>query len=253
MTADFESRDGIAIVTLDNPPVNGLGYELRRAFAAQIEAAGMDAAIRAIVVIGAGRAFSGGADIREFGSPKAIAEPNLLSLIRQLEACPKPVVAAVHGTVMGGGLELALGCHARIVIDDPKLKLGQPEVKLGLIPGGGGTQRLPRLVGIGRANLLNLSGDFIDAGTAYEWGLVERVVPGDELLGAATAIAAAFAARSPHAVAVIRELARTTRDLSLEEGLRREADAFRRCLMSEDGREGVAAFVEKREPEFAGR
>jgi enoyl-CoA hydratase len=122
----------------------------------------------------------------------------------------------------------------------------------GLIPGGGGTQRLPRLVGPGRALLLNLGGEFIDAATAYGWGLVERVVPRGELLDAATSIAATFAARSPHAVAVIRELARTTRDLSLEEGLRREAEAFRRCLASEDGQEGVAAFLEKREPVFRG-
>ena len=142
-------------------------------------------------------------------------------------------------------------CDVRICADDAQL--GQPEIKLGLIPGGGGTQRLPRLVGAGRANLLNLSGDFIDAGTAYDWGLVERVVPREELLGTATSVAAGFAARSPHAVAVIRELARTTRDLSLEEGLRREAEGFRRCLLSQDGREGVAAFVEKREPQFTGR
>jgi enoyl-CoA hydratase len=160
-------------------------------------------------------------------------------------------VAAIKGFCLGGGLELAMCCDVRICADDARL--GQPEIKLGLIPGGGGTQRLPRLVGLGRANLLNLGGEFIDAATAYTWGLVEQVVPRDELLSAATAVAAAFAARSPHAVAVIRELARTTRDLSLEEGLRREADAFRRCLMSEDGQEGVAAFVEKRDPNFAGR
>ena len=112
---------------------------------------------------------------------------------------------------------------------------------------------MPRLIGAGRANLLNLGGEFIDAATAYTWGLVEQVVPRDELIAAATGVAAGFAARSPHAVAVIRELARTTRDLSLEEGLRREADGFRRCLLSEDGQEGVAAFVEKREPQFTGR
>jgi enoyl-CoA hydratase len=141
-------------------------------------------------------------------------------------------------------------CDVRICADNAQL--GQPEIKLGLIPGGGGTQRLPRLVGAGRANLLNLSGDFIDAETAYAWGLVEKVVPADELISAATVVAASFAAVSPHAVAVIRELARTTRDLSLEEGLRREADAFRRCLLSEDGQEGVAAFVEKRPPQFTG-
>ena len=125
--------------------------------------------------------------------------------------------------------------------------------ELGLIPGGVGTQRLPRLVGIGRAQYLNMTGDFIDAATAADWGLVEKVVPREELRGTALGIAQTIAARSPVSVAVLRELARTTRDLPLEEGLRREADGFRRCLESEDGSEGVAAFLEKREPTFVGR
>jgi enoyl-CoA hydratase len=131
--------------------------------------------------------------------------------------------------------------------------LGQPEISLGLIPGGGGTQRLPRLVGHGRAMFLNLTGNFVDAPTAYAWGLVEQVVPRAELEAAALAVAERIATRSPHAVAVLRELARTTRDLPLEEGLRREAEGFVRCLRSEDGAEGVAAFIEKREPKFVGR
>jgi enoyl-CoA hydratase len=142
-------------------------------------------------------------------------------------------------------------CDIRVASEDAQL--GQPEIKLGLIPGGGGTQRLPRLVGLGRAMLLNLTGDFVDARTAYDWGLVERVVPREELLETATGIARTIAERSPHAVAVLRELARTCRDLPLEEGLRREADGFRRCLASEDGLEGVTAFLEKREPQFTGR
>jgi enoyl-CoA hydratase len=142
-------------------------------------------------------------------------------------------------------------CDLRVASDDAQL--GQPEIKLGLIPGGGGTQRLPRLVGLGRALLLNLTGDFIDARTAYEWGLVEKVVPREELVDTTVGIAGTIAARSPVSVAVLRELSRTTRDLPLEEGLRREAEGFRRCLESEDGAEGVAAFLEKREPRFTGR
>ena len=147
-----------------------------------------------------------------------------------MDAAHTPFVAAINGYCLGGGLELAMCCDVRICADDAQL--GQPEIKLGLIPGGGGTQRLPRLVGVGRANLLNLSGEFIDAETAYAWGLVEKVVPRrradrrghrgrGELRGASR--------RTPSPV--IRELARTTRDLSLEEGLRREADGFRRCLL----------------------
>jgi enoyl-CoA hydratase/carnithine racemase len=168
-----------------------------------------------------------------------------------MDAARTPFVAAIQGYCLGGGLELAMCCDVRVCADDARL--GQPEIKLGLIPGGGGTQRLPRLVGLGRAQLMNLTGDFVDAATAERWGLVERVVPRDGLLDAALDVANAIAARSPHAVAVLRELARTTRDLPLEEGLRREAEGFRRCLASEDGLEGVTAFIEKREPVFRGR
>ena len=113
MSASYEVRGQVAVITLNNPPVNGLGYATRVAFAQGIEQATADPAVKALVITGAGRAFSGGADIKEFGSPKSGAEPNLLSLIRMLEACPKPVVAALHSVVMGGGLELALGCHYR--------------------------------------------------------------------------------------------------------------------------------------------
>jgi enoyl-CoA hydratase/carnithine racemase len=168
-----------------------------------------------------------------------------------MDAASTPFVAAIHGYCLGGGLELAMCCDIRICADDATL--GQPEIQLGLIPGGGGTQRLPRLVGHGRAMFLNLTGNFVDAETAYAWGLVERVVPTAELEDEALAIAGRIASQSPHAVAVLRELARTTRDLPLEEGLRREAEGFVRCLRSEDGAEGVAAFIEKRPPEFTGR
>lgn len=143
-----------------------------------------------------------------------------------------------------------MSCDVRVCADDAQL--GQPEVKLGLIPGGGGTQRLPRLVGPRRAALMNLGGEFVDAPTAYAWELVEKVVPRAQLDEAALAIARSCAARSPHSIAVMRELARPTRDLSLEEGLRREADGFRRCIASDDGLEGITTFIEKREPSFTG-
>ena len=142
-------------------------------------------------------------------------------------------------------------CDVRVAAENAQL--GQPEVKLGLIPGGGGTQRLPRLVGHGRALLLNMSGEFVDAATAERWGLVERVVPVDALLETAKGIAQGFAVQSPVAIGILRELARETRDLPLAEGLRREALGFRRCLASEDGLEGVTAFIEKRAPNFTGK
>ena len=178
--------------------------------------------MRAIVLKGAGeRAFVAGADISEFPSLREAPRENggsargIQKLGARMDAAHTPFVAAIHGFCLGGGLELAMCCDIRVASDDAQL--GQPEIKLGLIPGGGGTQRLPRLVGLGRALLLNLTGDFIDARTAYEWGLVEKVVPREELLETALGIARTIAARSPVSVAVLRELARTTRDLPLEE------------------------------------
>ena len=157
MGAPYETRGEVAVITLDNPPVNGLGYDTRVEFAAGVNRAMADAAIKAVVITGAGRAYSGGADIKEFGSPKATAEPNLLSLIKLLEDCPKPVVAAINGVCMGGGLELSLGCHYRLAA--PGVDVALPEVKIGLIPGAGGTQRLPRVLGVETALNMIVSGE----------------------------------------------------------------------------------------------
>ena len=255
-----EQDGAVAIVTIDHPPVNALSAPLLEELEDEIDRLDGDESVRAIVLRGAGeRAFVAGADISEFPSLREAASEaqergsarGIQKLGARMDAARKPFVAAIHGFCLGGGLELAMCCDIRVASEDAQL--GQPEIKLGLIPGGGGTQRLPRLVGLGRALLLNLTGDFIDARTAYEWGLVERVVPRAELHEAALGIARTIAARSPVSVAILRELARTTRDLPLEEGLRREADGFRRCLESEDGAEGVTAFLEKREPQFTGR
>jgi enoyl-CoA hydratase len=253
-----ERRDGVALVTIDNPPMNALSAALLDELEAEIDALDADDAVRAIVLRGAGeRAFVAGADIKEFPSLRATAAEGggsargIQKLGHRMDASHTPFVAAIRGFCLGGGLELAMCCDMRVCADDARL--GQPEIKLGLIPGGGGTQRLPRLVGAGRAMLLNLTGEFVDAETAYGWGLVEKVVPVTEVETAALEIAGQIAAQSPHAVGVLRELARTTRDLPLEEGLRREADGFVRCLRSEDGAEGVAAFIEKRAPTFTGR
>jgi len=255
-----EQEDSVAVVTIDNPPMNALSAPLLEELEAEIDRLDADDGVCAIVLVGAGeRAFVAGADIKEFPSlRKAAADANergsargIQKLGHRMDAARTPFIAAIHGFCLGGGLELAMCCDIRVVSDDAQL--GQPEIKLGLIPGGGGTQRLPRLVGIGRAQHLNMTGEFIDAETAYAWGLVEKVVPREELHETALGIARTIAARSPVSIAVLRELARTTRDLSLEEGLRREADGFRRCLESEDGAEGVAAFIEKREPQFTGR
>ena len=157
MTAEYQVHGDVAVITLNNPPVNGLGLSTRQAIVDGLEKAENDAAVKAIVLTGAGKAFSGGADIREFGSPKAIQEPNLLSVILRVENTTKPVVAAVHSVCMGGGLELALGAHYRIAA--PGCNVALPEVKLGLIPGAGGTQRLPRVLGVEAALNMIVSGE----------------------------------------------------------------------------------------------
>ena len=161
MTAQYQVHGDVAVITLNNPPVNGLGLATRQAIAAAMGQANADAAVRAIVITGAGKAFSGGADIKEFGSPKALQEPNLHSVIGVLEKSDKPVVAAIHTVVMGGGLELALGCHYRIVA--PGTSVALPEVKLGLLPGAGGTQRLPRVLGVEAALNMIVSGEAIQS------------------------------------------------------------------------------------------
>nr|MCU0941921.1 enoyl-CoA hydratase-related protein [Hydrogenophaga sp.] len=157
MSADYQVHGDVAVITLNNPPVNGLGLATRQGITAGLDKAQADPAVKAIVLTGAGKAFSGGADIKEFGTPKALAEPNLLSVILAVEHCTKPVVAAIHSVCMGGGLELALGCHYRIAA--PGCNVALPEVKLGLIPGAGGTQRLPRVLGVEAALNMIVSGE----------------------------------------------------------------------------------------------
>ena len=157
MTADYTVHGDVAVITMNNPPVNGLGHATRVGLTDGLAKANGDASVKAIVIAGAGKAFSGGADIKEFGTPKALAEPNLLSVILAVENSPKPVVAALHSIVMGGGLELALGCHYRIAA--PGTSVALPEVKLGLIPGAGGTQRLPRVLGVETALNMIVSGE----------------------------------------------------------------------------------------------
>ena len=195
MSASYEVRDGVAVITLDNPPVNGLGFATRAETAAGIARAEADPAVRAVVLTGAGKAFSGGADIREFGSPKAAAEPNLGSLIRVVDGCTKPVVAAIHSVCMGGGLELALGCHYRVTA--PGASIALPEVKLGLLPGAGGTQRLPRVLGVETALNMIVTGEPVTSELlAKQPGqkLFDRVIEGD-LMTCALAFAAEVGAK----------------------------------------------------------
>jgi 3-hydroxyacyl-CoA dehydrogenase len=182
----YETRGEIAVIRMDSPPVNGLGLELRKGIAAGLAKAAADPQIKAVVLTGTDRAFSGGADIREFNSPKMLASPNLHEIIDTLDAGAKPVVAAIAGVALGGGLELALGCHYRIARGDAQIAL--PEVKLGLLPGGGGTQRLPRVVGVQTALDMIISGAMLPAAKLAQTKLFDAVVDGD-VLDAALAFA----------------------------------------------------------------
>lgn len=175
----------ILVVTIDNPPVNALGVDVRRGLAAAIDAAGVDAAVKAVLIVGSGKTFIGGADIREFGKPPMT--PFLPDVCNGIEACSKPVVAVIHGAALGGGLEIALAAHYRLAL--PAAKLGLPEVALGLLPGAGGTQRTPRLIGAAAALDLMLSGRHVGAAEAATLGLVDRVVDGADPLAAGLAYA----------------------------------------------------------------
>lgn len=188
----FQRQQDIAVITLDHPPVNSLSHALRSQIAHALAAAVADPAIRAIVLVGNDKAFSAGADVSEMGSPKQLAEPILPELLARLESCPKPVVAAIAGVALGGGLELALSCHGRVALDSAKV--GLPEISLGLIPGSGGTQRLPRLVGVATGLDMILSGQPRSASQLADSGLFDQVVAAD-LLAAACARASELAAQ----------------------------------------------------------
>jgi enoyl-CoA hydratase/3-hydroxyacyl-CoA dehydrogenase len=237
----------IKTVWLDNPPVNAVNAGIIETLWFQLEALADD--VRAVVLRGRGdRAFSAGADIGGFvgqgddsGRPAGIQPAADL-----IEQAPVPVVAAIHGYCLGGGLEIALACDFRIAHVDAQL--GFPEVNLGLLPGGGGTQRAPRLISPGRARWLTMTGERIDAQTAAQWGLVEFVV--DDLEAGIERYVAPLANQSPHAIRQIKQLFHDTRDARSDE---REVEAFAACLQSEDGQEGVAAFLEKREARWTGR
>jgi enoyl-CoA hydratase/carnithine racemase len=235
----------IRTVWLDNPPVNAISP----AVIAHVYDALADLGdTRVVVLRGRGeRAFSAGADIGGFQGGEAESDhpAGITPLAAFLEALPVPVVAAIHGYCLGGGLEIALGCDLRIAT--PDAQFGFPEVKLGLLPGGGGTQRAPRLIGAGRAAWLIMSGERIPAEQALQWGLIEGVY--DDLEHGIETIAGALAKQSPHALRQIKELLVETRE---QVDYERESGAFAACLGSEDGQEGVAAFLEKREPQWTG-
>lgn len=191
----YQLHGAVAVITLDNPPVNGLGHELRSGIVTGINQALTDAKVKAIVLIGAGRGFSGGADIREFNTPMAVAEPTLHTVISIVEDSPKPVIAAISGMCMGGGLELAMGCHYRVAT--PNAQIAQPEVKLGLLPGAGGTQRLPRAIGVEAALNMIVSGVTVSSEQFKGTKLFDEIIEGELLEGALTFADKVIAERLP--------------------------------------------------------
>lgn len=195
----YRHHADVAEIQLVNPPVNGLGCEVRHSLHTYLSEALENTQVRAIVLTGAGKMFCGGADIRQFNTPNATAQPMLRDINRLIEASDKPVIAAIHGNALGGGLELAMSCHYRIAATETRLAL--PEVKLGILPGGGGTQRLPRLVGLEMALDLIVSGEAIDARKAQACGLIDELVPGN-LLHAALSLARVAAHESPSSLRV---------------------------------------------------
>ena len=244
-------------LTINRPDkLNALNREVLAALEAGFAGALATPGVRVVVLTGAGeKAFVAGADIAEFvGLPaaalRAMGERGQ-RVFDAIAGSPKPVIAAVNGFALGGGCELAMAAHLRVAATTARF--GQPEVKLGLIPGYGGTQRLPRLVGRARALELLLTGRMIDAETALAWGLVNRVVPPAELRAAAGALADEILAVSPLAVTRCLEAVRGGMECALGEGLALEAALFGLCAPTEDMREGVAAFLEKRPPGFTGR
>jgi enoyl-CoA hydratase len=253
----FEVRDGVAFVTINRPDkLNALNDDLIRALT---DAAGRLAAsdeIRGAVLTGAGpKAFAAGADIEVLSKQGALdAKARSLrgqAMCRRFETAGKPVIAAINGYALGGGCELAMACTLRVASE--KARLGQPEVKLGIIPGYGGTQRLPRLVGKGRALDLILTARMVDAQEALAMGLVNRVVPADQLLPETERLLREILSMGPLAVRHALEALDHGFDLSLEEGLLLEANLFGLSAATEDMREGLRAFLDKREPKFGGR
>ena len=253
----YEKKGAIAYVTLNRPKVlNALNTptwtDLRTAF----EAARDDPAVRGVILTGAGeKAFIAGADISELAQTTAVeaekSSSNGQAVLNLVENLGKPVVAAINGFALGGGCETAMACTIRIAVETAKF--GQPEVKLGLLPGGGGTQRLPRLVGKGRAMQLILTGEMITAQEAYRIGLVNEIVPAADLISRAEAILKQIASNAPIAVQYALEATNKGMETSQSEGQLLEASYFGLCAATEDKKEGTAAFLEKRPPHFHGR
>lgn len=255
-TITVEHRGKVAILTINRPDkLNALNSAVHTDGVAALEELKKDENVRVLVITGSGeKSFIAGADISEFEGQTPVTQRNTFyeaSLFNRIDQFPKPVIAMVNGFCLGGGNELALACDLRICSENARFS--QPEINLGIMPGGGGTQRLTHLIGEGRSMEMILTGDMIDAATAERIGLVNHVYPAAELEAETMKLAEKIAEKAPIALQLCKEAVKFASRSNLDEGLRREVDLFAICFSTEDKKEGVSAFLEKRKPEFKGR
>ncbi len=251
-----EKHGNIGILTINRPnKLNALNSKVHSEGVAALKTLKADAEVRVVIIKGAGeKAFVAGADISEFSGATPVeqrATMNAESLFTVLDSFPKPIIAMINGFCLGGGNELAMACDLRVASD--KSKFGQPEINLGIIPGGGGTQRLTNLIGESKAMEIMLTGEMIDAQTAFNYGLVNYLYPPEELEAKTLELAGKIAEKSPIALQMVKEAVKFASKSNLDEGLRREIDLFALCFSTEDKQEGVNAFLEKRKPVFTGK
>ncbi len=245
-----------AIVSITRPPANALSSQLIREIDELLTLLENDERVRVIILHGEGRFFSAGADIKEFTTISTGEEFSKLALngqdvFERMEQYPKPIIAAIHGAALGGGLELAMACHIRYVSETAKL--GLPELQLGLIPGFAGTQRLPRYVGPAKAAEMMLTSEPISGTEAVEWGLATRAFPEEEVLEKAKELAKKIEKKSPISVKAAIHLLNYGKSEKFYLGAKKEAESFGTIFVSEDAKEGIQAFIEKREPVFKGK
>jgi enoyl-CoA hydratase len=249
-------QDGVATITIEKPPANALSSELLKQISTVLDEIIENDTIRVILIHGEGRFFSAGADIKEFTTIESSEEFVQYgrygqNLFERIEAFPKPIIAAIHGAALGGGLELAMACHFRLVAENAKL--GLPELQLGLIPGFAGTQRLPRYVGFARAAEMLFTSQPVSGIEAVQYGLANHAYPEQELLKKANSMAKMIAKKSPVSLKATIQLLNYTKTQKFYDGVAKEADLFGEVFSSEDGKEGVSAFIEKRKPTFKGK
>ncbi|MFW2365358.1 MAG: enoyl-CoA hydratase-related protein [Desulforhopalus sp.] len=248
----FEKEENIAVITFNRPEaMNALNNQTRAEFRQAIDEVAADDDIKVLILTGSGKSFVAGSDIKEFNKTTPYAAHNIARLGEMVEKLEKPVIAAVNGFCLGGGCEIAMGCD--IIIASEKAKFGQTEINIGIIPGGGGTQRLQRLIGVCRAKELIYTGEIIRADEADRIGLVNRVVPMDELMPSAKELAGKIAMKSSAALKLAKTAINRGMQTNLESGLKYEYELYSLSLSLEDKAEGVSAFLEKRAPKFVGR